>query len=93
MRSSSIERWRSVVLARVEIRLYFCGKRTKVSLAFDEVHAPEASVTGVCLAPSTEGLLWLLRAVGFRDAYVLPVPADGYEQLRHGKRVMVAALV
>jgi tRNA (mo5U34)-methyltransferase len=59
----------------------------------DETHAPEASVTGVCLAPSTEGLLWLLRAVGFRDAYVLPVPDDGYEQLRHGKRVMVAALV
>ena len=59
----------------------------------DETHAPEASVTGVCLAPSTEGLLWLLRAIGFRDAYVLPVPADGYEQLRHGKRVMVAALV
>lgn len=59
----------------------------------DETHAPEASVTGVCLAPSTEGLLWLLRAVGFREAYVLPVPADGYEQLRHGKRVMVAALV
>ncbi len=59
----------------------------------DEIHAPEASVTGVCLAPSTEGLLWLLRAVGFREAYVLPVPADGYEQLRYGKRVMVAALV
>jgi hypothetical protein len=59
----------------------------------DETHAPEASVTGVCLAPSTQGLLWLLRAVGFRNAYVLPVPADGYEQLRHGKRVMVAALV
>jgi len=59
----------------------------------DETHAPEASVTGVCLAPSTEGLLWLLRAVGFREARVLQVPADGYEQLRHGKRVMVAALV
>lgn len=59
----------------------------------DETHAPEASVTGVCLAPSTEGLLWLLRAVGFSDAYVLPVPDDGYEQLRHGKRVMVAAIV
>jgi len=24
---------------------------------------------------------------------VLPVPDDGYEQLRHGKRVMVAAIV
>ncbi|MBS0570602.1 MAG: methyltransferase domain-containing protein [Proteobacteria bacterium] len=59
----------------------------------DETHAPEASVTGICLAPSTEGLLWLLHAVGFRHAEVLPVPDDGYEQLRHGKRVMVAALV
>jgi len=35
----------------------------------------------------------LLRAVGFSDAFVLPVPDDGYEQLRHGKRVMVAAIV
>ena len=59
----------------------------------DETHAPEASVTGVCLAPSTEGLLWLLRAVGFSRARVLPVPDDGYEQLRYGKRVMVEALV
>lgn len=59
----------------------------------DETHAPEASVTGVCLAPSTEGLLWLLHAVGFSHAEVLPVPDDGYEQLRHGKRVMVAARV
>ncbi len=58
-----------------------------------ETHAPEASVTGICLAPSTEGLLWLLRAVGFSHAEVLPVPDDGYEQLRHGKRVMVAARV
>ena len=57
----------------------------------DETHAPEASVTGICLAPSTEGLLWLCRAVGFRTAHVLPVPEHGYEQLRHGKRVMVAA--
>lgn len=59
----------------------------------DETHAPEASITGICLAPSTEGLLWLLHAVGFRHAEILPVPTDGYEQLRHGKRVMVAARV
>lgn len=57
----------------------------------DEVHAPEASVTGVCLAPSVEGLIWLLHAVGFKRAEVLPVPEDGYEQLKYGKRVMVAA--
>jgi hypothetical protein len=59
----------------------------------DETHAPEASVTGICLAPSTEGLIWLLHAVGFKHVRVLPVPDDGYEQLRHGKRVMVAAEV
>ncbi|HET8940560.1 MAG TPA: class I SAM-dependent methyltransferase [Rudaea sp.] len=59
----------------------------------DEVHAPEASVTGICLAPSTEGLIWLLHAVGFKHVRVLSVPEDGYEQLRHGKRVMMAAEV
>ncbi|MGA9334852.1 MAG: class I SAM-dependent methyltransferase [Rudaea sp.] len=59
----------------------------------DETHAPEASVTGICLAPSTEGLIWLLHAVGFKQAQVLPVPKGGYEQLLHGKRVMIAAYV
>ena len=57
----------------------------------DETHGPETSTTGICLVPSLEALLWVLRKVGFRDVQVLPVPADGYEQLRYGKRVMVAA--
>jgi len=56
-----------------------------------ETHAPEASVTGICLAPSLEGLIWILYQLGFKRVEVLPVPADGYEQLRHGKRVMIAA--
>jgi tRNA (mo5U34)-methyltransferase len=56
-----------------------------------ETHAPEASVTGICLAPSLEGLVWILYQLGFKQVQVLPVPADGYEQLRHGKRVMIAA--
>ena len=59
----------------------------------EEIHAPEASVTGICLAPSVEGLLWILHAVGFARAELLPVPDDGYEQLKYGKRVMVAAYV
>ena len=82
---------RLYVISHKEIKCFACcfGIIDEV----DETHAPEASVTGVCLAPSTEGLLWLLRAIGFREACVLPVPDDGYEQLRHGKRVMVAALV
>lgn len=57
----------------------------------DETHGPETSTTGICLVPSTEALLWVLRKVGFRHAQVLPVPAGGYEQLAHHKRVMVAA--
>lgn len=57
----------------------------------DETHGPETSTTGICLVPSVEALLWVLRKVGFREARVLDVPPDGYEQLRFGKRVMVAA--
>ena len=59
----------------------------------DDTHGPEASVTGICLVPSTEVLLWILRKVGFSRCEVLPPPADAYEQLRHGKRVLVAAWV
>ncbi len=58
-----------------------------------ETHGPEASVTGICLVPSLEGLLWLLEKVGFREVTVLQPPADAYEQLKFGKRVMVAARV
>lgn len=57
----------------------------------EETHGPETSTTGICLVPSLEALCWLLAKVGFRDVRVLPVPADGYEQLLAGKRVMVAA--
>lgn len=57
----------------------------------DDTEGPEASVTGICLVPSLEALVWCMEKVGFRDIEVLPPPADGYEQLVHGKRVMVAA--
>ena len=58
-----------------------------------DTHGPEASVTGVCLVPSLDALMWLLEKVGFSSATVLPPPSDAYEQLRHHKRVMVAAKV
>jgi len=58
-----------------------------------DTHGPEASVTGICLVPSLEALLWTLQKVGFADVSVLKPPADAYEQLRYGKRVMVAAHV
>ena len=59
----------------------------------EETHGPEASLTGVCLVPSLDALLWILRKVGFADVTVLEPPEDAYEQLRHHKRVMVAAQV
>ena len=58
-----------------------------------DTHGPEASITGVCLVPSLDALLWLLEKVGFSSADVLEPPEDAYEQLRHHKRVMVAARV
>jgi tRNA (mo5U34)-methyltransferase len=59
----------------------------------EETHGPEASVTGVCMVPSLEALLWILRKVGFADVAVLEPPQDAYEQLLYHKRVMVAAQV
>jgi len=59
----------------------------------DDTHGPEASITGICMVPSLDALLWTLRKVGFSDVSVLEPPEDAYEQLRHNKRVMVAAQV
>lgn len=59
----------------------------------DDTHGPEASVTGICLVPSLEALMWLLKKVGFSEATILDPPKNAYEQLRHHKRVMVAARV
>ncbi len=58
-----------------------------------ETHGPEASVTGICMVPSLDALLWILDKVGFRETRVLNPPEDAYEQLQYGKRVMVAAFV
>lgn len=59
----------------------------------DDTHGPEASTTGICLVPSLEALLWILGKLGFSRVEVLPPPEDAYEQIKHGKRVMVAAWV
>ena len=58
-----------------------------------DTHGPEASITGICLVPSLEALVWILEKVGFSRVSVLDPPADAYEQLLHHKRVMVAAQV
>lgn len=59
----------------------------------EDTHGPEASVTGICMVPSLDALLWILEKVGFSRVEVLEPPEDAYEQLRHHKRVMVAAHV
>ena len=59
----------------------------------DEIHAPEASVHGICLAPSLETLEWLLGRVGFARVERLMPPPDGHEQLVAHKRAMFAAHV
>ena len=59
----------------------------------DETHGPEASTLGISLIPSLEALDFILRKVGFSKVDVLPVPEDGYEQLKYGKRVVLAAWV
>lgn len=56
-----------------------------------ETHGPEMSTTGICLAPSVEGLLWVLQKVGFREVGLVSPPEDAYEQHRYGKRVMAIA--
>jgi len=59
----------------------------------DDTHGPEASVTGICLVPSLDALMWILKKVGFSSVTLLEPPQDAYEQMRYHKRVMIAARV
>jgi hypothetical protein len=59
----------------------------------DEIHAPEAAIRGICLAPSLPALEWLLRRVGFKRVERVMPPPDGHEQLAGHKRAMFAAYV
>jgi len=59
----------------------------------DETHGPEAATGGICLAPSTPTLLWIMEKVGFRHVGLVEPPENGYEQHRHGKRVVAVGWV
>jgi len=52
---------------------------------------PEANVNPISIVPSLPGLIWLLKSVGFKHTRVITPPADAYEQLASGKRVIIAA--
>jgi SAM-dependent methyltransferase len=57
----------------------------------EETHGPETSTQGICLVPSYEALVFILERLGFQRIEKVAVPDGGYEQLRFGKRVMIAA--
>jgi hypothetical protein len=59
----------------------------------EELAIPESSISGISLCPSREGLLWVMRKLGFARVEVLPPPESAYEQLAAGKRIMVAGYV
>ena len=54
----------------------------------DDTHGNEASTDGICLAPSAETLLWIMRKVGFKDVSLITPAEDAYEQHLHQKRVV-----
>jgi tRNA (mo5U34)-methyltransferase len=58
----------------------------------EETHGPEASTTGICLVPSLDALVWIMRKIGFSRVEIIDPPADAYEQLRYGKRVMAIGI-
>jgi tRNA (mo5U34)-methyltransferase len=58
----------------------------------DEVPgAPEGGTSTISLVPSRNGVIWLLRHLGFRRVEILTPPAGAYPQLVTGRRIMVAA--
>ncbi|HHL30940.1 MAG TPA: hypothetical protein ENJ41_00040 [Oceanospirillales bacterium] len=59
----------------------------------EETHGPEMSTTGICLAPSIEALMWIMRKVGFKEVKLIEPQDHHYEQHRFKKRVMVAGYV
>lgn len=54
---------------------------------------PEGGITNIALLPSKEGLIYLLKAIGFDTVVQIPPPADAYEQFPPEKRIMVAGAV
>ncbi len=58
-----------------------------------ETHGPEMSTLGICLAPSTQTLIWIMQKIGFDRVELLTPPEGAYEQIRFGKRVMVAGYI
>jgi tRNA (mo5U34)-methyltransferase len=54
---------------------------------------PTGGTTSIELFPSKEGLVWILNKIGFAKIEIVPPPADAYEQLLTGRRIVLAAQV
>jgi len=54
------------------------------------VELPLSSITGLSLVPRLEARLWIMTKLGFSKVEVVRPPADAYEQLAAGKRMMMA---
>ena len=52
---------------------------------------PEAGATPLATCPSRNALVTMIRHAGFRSVEFVTPPADAYEQLARGKRVVVLA--
>ena len=59
----------------------------------EETHGPEMSTTGICLAPSIEALIWIMRKVGFKEVKLIEPQEHYYEEHRFKKRVMIAGFI
>jgi SAM-dependent methyltransferase len=53
----------------------------------------ETGTSGICLCPSPEAVVWLMRKLGFDRVEIIRPPEGGHEQLAHGKRIVVAGYV
>jgi hypothetical protein len=56
-------------------------------------NVPDGSKTNIILYPSTKGLLWIMKRLGFSKVELVTPPENAYEQLLMGKRIMVACYV
>jgi tRNA (mo5U34)-methyltransferase len=57
----------------------------------DTPGARESGMSDIALVPSRDGIIWLLRQLGFRHVDILQPPPDSYPELATGRRIMVAA--
>jgi len=53
----------------------------------------DGSASDIVFYPSPNGLVWVLRRLGFKDVRILTPPPGAYQQIATGKRIVVAAYV